>query len=190
MSTASPTSHEEAQRALWPLSLFIFVPLVLYAFFEWRVYYPSSAQIHALLAALFLAPIASILLLWRRARLVSLEIIPATPIYKVLNPGQQLGAIVGLFGLLYLWVLIAFSLSLLLPQFERTEYAYQIAEAKECTWKCALGCRYKVRFVDWPGPNASWLCADGINPRISVGDTLLVRGYISSHAIYVDELAR
>ena len=162
--------------------LVIFGPLVLYGFFEINVYFPSGALILGAIVAALLTPVLVNYLLRRRARLEAAGEISA------LTVEQRMGIPIVVFIVLYEWSLAAFACSPLLFQIKKTEHTYIVYSAKPCTWKCSR-CDYKVWVANWPGALASPLCADGVEPRPSVNQKLLVRGYFTNYAIYVSALS-
>lgn len=164
------------------LLLVMFLPLALYGFFERNVYFPSRALIGGALVAALLTPVLVSHLLRRRYRLeVSGRI-------SGLSIGQKSRIPISAFVILYEWCLVVFACSPLLSQNEQTEHTYLVSSAKQCTWKCSR-CNYEVWVENWPGALASPLCADGVTPRPTVNQKLLVRGYFSKYAIYISGLS-
>jgi hypothetical protein len=159
--------------------LVLFFPIVLYGFFEWRVYFPTNTLLHVAIVAVPLSSLGFVICLRRRKRLLEMgRVLPR------LGLVQLAGVLCTLFVVFYLWSLVVISLFLLLPHVERSDRVFQIAVAKECTWKCAA-CKYEVGLKDWPGFSRSRLCADNMGPRVLVLNRVIVRGYFTDNAIYV-----
>lgn len=183
MSTRQQTSSNSSQHRLALAVIFVmFGPLLLYGFFERNVYFPSGALILGAIVAVLLTPVLVKYLLRRRARLEAAGKIAA------LTVEQRMGIPIVAFLVIYEWSLTALACSPLLFQLNQTEHTYIVYSAEQCTWKCSK-CDYNVWVANWPGARTSPLCADGVQPRPSVNQKLLVRGYFTNYAIYVSALS-
>ncbi|WP_428506928.1 hypothetical protein [Roseateles sp.] len=166
---------------------FMVIPPVLLISFWWSVYFSIDAHRQAALFAV-VASLPGIFLLHRRVtKHVSQGIHPYFHSSRRISLGTYFSGWLGIFLLLYGWVLVIFALALLLSRSQSTEYSYLVLEAESCTKKC-LGCPSRVKLSGWPGLSESSLCVSGMEPSVHVGQLLLVRGYFSSHAIYVKGL--
>jgi hypothetical protein len=189
MSIFSPTTVAEVKKAGWYFLPFLISPPILLVFYWWRVYFPSSTHVNAAALGAVLGLPATYLMFRRAKRLAQLGIHPYFHARTYITWKQYLGGWCALFLLLYGWILVATTLSLGVSGNQTVELPFVVSQAKACTRKC-LGCPFEVNFENWPGLAHTNLCAGALQPPPQIGEKLVIKGYLSPYAIYVETLLR
>jgi len=174
----------KAGQAVALVSIFL-VPTLFFMFFNYQLYFFALTHTQTLIVAGVLTPVCIFLMLKHRANVKQRYLVPRT----------QLGvsALVGIalvpFALIYGWLLMLFSVALLLPGTSLDSKVYIVKELSPDRAR-ALRCRPEMSLKAWPGLFDADFCAEDITPPIQVGEPVVVRGYFSKRAVYVLSVSR
>ncbi len=163
----------------------IAVPTLFSTFFDYQLYFFAVTHTQTSIVAGVLTPVCIFLMLKGRAKAKQRYLVPPT------QGGMSLllGIVLVPFALLYEWLLILFSVALLLPGTALDSKVYTVKEVRTSSVR-GFSCRPEMTLHAWPGLSDAGFCAEDFTPPLQVGEPVVVRGYFSKRAVYVLSVSR